>query len=265
MIIDIHAHPLSGHPLTKAPLTAGECAALMLEQMQLGGVSRAALLGHPVYPGQTIGQIRAVNDFTAEVIAAAPEHFFGMAFINPALAEADVVAELERALSLPGFLAIKLEIDLNCRDPRLDAVAAVALRHNVPILHHTWYLNMANLTEEGREYQKDRSEPHDVAHLARRFPDLNIIMAHLEGSGIRGLTDIADCPNVWVDTSGSLPFSGTLEYGVELLGAERILFGSDLPYRSYETQLARVLGSGLSLTEQAQILHLNAARLFPSL
>lgn len=262
MIIDVHTHPPDYHDASRTSLTPGESAEILLEQMQLAKISRCGLLGCSVSPGQTLASIHAVNDFSAAIARLHPERFFAMAFINPNLPQEEVESELDRCLSLPEFKAVKLELDVNCRSPRLDIVARKALEYDVPVLHHSWYVNLWNMSAAGRKHQQFRSEPHDVADFARRFPDLKIIMAHLEGSGVRGLIDIADCPNVWVDTSGSQPFSGTLEYGVRLLGSERILFGSDACIRSYETQLGRVLGSPLCAGDRENILYRNAATLF---
>ena len=64
-----------------------------------------------------------------------------------------------------------------------------------------------------------------------------IIMAHLTACGLRGVMEIADVPNVWIDTSAYLPFAGLVEYAVEKLGAERVLYGSDLVIRDLPAQI----------------------------
>ena len=77
----------------------------------------------------------------------------------------------------------------------------------------------------------------------------------------RGVLDIHDLPNVYVDTSGSQPDAGFVEFAVEQLGAERILYGSDAPIRDYASQLAKVTGARISDRERQRILGENAARL----
>jgi predicted TIM-barrel fold metal-dependent hydrolase len=49
---------------------------------------------------------------------------------------------------------------------------------------------------------------------------------------------------------------------VQEAGAERIVFGSDVPLMDPGYQLGRVLGSLLSADEKRRILYENAARLF---
>jgi len=160
---------------------------------------------------------------------------------------------LDRCIGDFGMKGIKLWIAVNARDARLDAVMAGARRHNLPVLHHAWY--------KATGYVYNESTPADVRDLALRFPDVPIIMAHLNGCGVRGVLDIQDLPNVYIDTSGSQPDAGFTEFAVEQLGAERILFSSDAPIRDYAVQLTKVTGAKISDANRQQILGQNAARL----
>lgn len=260
-IIDIHTHP-EPFGTFQSPWSVDQSLALMLPHMDHYGVQYSGLLGYDVMPGKDETSVRRVNDFTAEMVAARPDRFFGFAFINPTLPGRFVDEELDRCLSMPQFRGIKLEIDLNCRNPLLDRVMHKAVEHDVPALHHSWYLNTWSMQPADVEMQRQRSEPHDIADLARRHPDAKIIMAHLEGSGPRGILDVADLPNIWIDTSGSQPFSGTLEFAIRTISADRILFGSDMMGRGMPSQLGRILGSRLSADQQDRILYRNAQTLF---
>jgi predicted TIM-barrel fold metal-dependent hydrolase len=123
----------------------------------------------------------------------------------------------------------------------------------VPVLHHAWYKATAEVASE--------STPAEVASLARRFPAVIFIMAHLGGGRERGVLDVADCANLLVDTSGSQPEAGMVEYAVRRLGPERVIFGSDWPIRDFGTQVGRVSGAELTPEEQELIFRGNAARL----
>ena len=68
-------------------------------------------------------------------------------------------------------------------------------------------------------------------------------------------------PNVWVDTSGAYPIDGILEYAVEHLGAERVLYGSDIPIRESRVKIGHVLGARISAADKNKILYDNAAKL----
>lgn len=255
-IIDAHIHPDERGWGKSSP---GEMVDACLEPMDRNGVWCSGLLGR-VHCGQSADEVRTGNDAMRAMVAHCPERFYGLCFVNPALSKDEVAGELDRCLALPEFVAIKLELDVNCLDRRMEVVAEKALEFNVPILHHSWYVNLWNYPTP--EKQKDRSEPWEIAEWARRHPELRILMAHMEGCGERGIQDIADVPNVWIDTSGSQPFAGTLEYALRLLGASRIVFGSDLFGRSLEPQLARIFDCTMSAEDREKILWRNAAQLF---
>lgn len=258
-IIDIHTHPVRTTE-AGAILSVRDSADLMLCHMDRGSVAMSGLLGYDVAPFQSMEAVSTVNNFTCSLIEEERERFFGLCFINPALPESYVADELDRCLEKPEFRGIKLELDVNCRSQRLDLVMEKAIKYQVPVLHHSWYIN---LWQNGsNRWQENRSEPHDIADLARRFPSVDIIMAHLEGSNIRGILDVAELENVWIDTSGSQPFSGTLEFAVKEIGSHRILFGSDLFLRGLASQLGRILGSSLRQADLEAILFQNAQRLF---
>jgi predicted TIM-barrel fold metal-dependent hydrolase len=130
-----------------------------------------------------------------------------------------------------------------------------AAERGVPVLQHAWLKTTGN--------QPDESAPQDVAELARRHPQVTIIMAHLNGHTPRGIEAVVNISNVVVDTSGGDPESGMLELAVLRLGAKRVLFGSDAPVRHFGVSLAKVLGAELPERAKCDILWNNAARLLP--
>lgn len=108
-------------------------------------------------------------------------------------------------------------------------------------------------------------QANDCVLAARdRRPEATLIMAHLFGAGQRGLADIAPWSSVLADCCGGEPEAGRMERAVDALGADRIVFGSDAPGRSFATQLAKVLGARISEEAKRLILWGNAARLLPA-
>jgi predicted TIM-barrel fold metal-dependent hydrolase len=100
-----------------------------------------------------------------------------------------------------------------------------------------------------------------VADLARRHPDAQIIMAHLNGAGLRGLEALVDVPNVVVDISGGDPETGMVETAVARLGMDRVVYGSDAPIRHFGVTMNKVLGADISADVKQAILWDNAARI----
>ncbi len=256
-IIDVHIHP--DYPAK--PKGGAFQAELLTKQMDRYGVEISGILGR-VYPHQTPAEVTEWNSFTIETVKAAPKRLYGLSYIDPSLPRSFVIEELDRTLSQPEIRGIKLEVDVNARDGRMDIVMEKAIQYDVPVLQHSWYINLWETSPEGHYHQAGRTEPHDVADLARRFPEAKILMAHMEGSGIRGLLDVLDCPNVWVDTSGSQPFTGTVEYAVKHLGSDHLVFGTDRLGRGLDSQLARITGAAIDETARQKILFHNAVELY---
>ena len=105
------------------------------------------------------------------------------------------------------------------------------------------------------------SDPEDTALLARRHPNVQVIMAHLTGCGYRGVLEAKGIDNLVVDTSGGFPESGILDYALEHLGPDHIVYGSDLPIRETSVTLHRTLAGAMSPSELAKVLHGNTRRL----
>ena len=137
----------------------------------------------------------------------------------------------------------------------MGPVMAAARRWKLPVLQHSWSM-------EHIRQRRFHSDPEDTAALGRKYPDVTIIMAHLSGCEARGVLEIKDLPNVVVDTSGGTPVAGLVEYAVEQLGPDRVLFGSDLTGRATTVALARVTGADLSAADKRKVLNDNAVRVF---
>jgi uncharacterized protein len=245
-VIDIHAHTsLSDESLSER---------LVADAARLG-IRTICDLGDVFAFGEwpTEDQVAAINDETIASVARFPDSFVGFLHLNPEHGERFLIAEIDRCILGGGLRGIKLEVSVNSRDGRLDPIMRRAEELDIPLLHHAWY----------KTVQKTRceSDPSDIADLASRFPRVTIVMAHLTGGAERGVQDVKPFPNVLIDTSGSQPVSGLVEYGVRELGADRIVFGSDVPGRDFAVQLGRVLGAAISEEEREKVLRLNAERI----
>lgn len=203
----------------------------------------------------TADDLVVANGWASEIVAG-NAGFAGLVYCSPD--HVDVSLELMRRHIAEGpFVGIKLWIARKASDPALDPIVSYAAELGVPVLQHAWYKTVGQLPGE--------STPADVAHLAARHPDATIQMAHLSGCGERGVLDIADLPNVVVDTCGGDPEDGMVDFALEHLGAERILYGSDAPGRDFGVQLSRVLAAGLDDDQLRAVLAGNARRLYTRL
>lgn len=247
MTIDIHVHP----PRRKDSRGIDQ----MIAVAQRAGVDLLCLLGRVGEngPDPTPSSIQEANTETIELVRMHPDACCGMTYLSAAHDRQFILEEIQRTVVEGPSVGIKLWIAVNARDERLDPIMERAAELDIPVLHHSWYKTVDKRFNE--------STPADMAHLAQRHPQTKLIMAHLNGCGWRGVADIKPHPNVHVDTSGSQPEHGLVEYAAEELGAERILYGSDAPGRDFACQLGKVLGANLSETEREAILGGNAQRL----
>ena len=92
-----------------------------------------------------------------------------------------------------------------------------------------------------KEAPPNEAPPLEIAELAHRFPQGQFIMAHMGAQFEHGLRAIEDCANVAVDYAGSINENGAYQLGLELLGPERVVFGTDLPGADYYVNVGRVL------------------------
>jgi predicted TIM-barrel fold metal-dependent hydrolase len=250
MIIDIHSH-FPWAPEYSRPQDVD----VFVRRAERFGVDRLCSSGNVVLhgPNPTARQVRDINRWTAQAMARHPERIVGLCFLNP-LAGADAVRrEIDWAIGHNGFRGIKLLIAVNCRSRKLDPIMTAAGELGVPVLHHSAYNTLG--------IPPTASNPADMADLAGRFPGVSIIMAHLGHTRVQGLTEIAPHRNLSVDVSGSQPTRGLLEEAVARLGAERIVFGTDLPIRDYANMLGKMYEAPLTDRQRRMILGQNAARL----
>jgi uncharacterized protein len=120
----------------------------------------------------------------------------------------------------------------------------------------------------------DANQPGKFVNLAMAVPESKLILAHAHGPGFPQLLvyDIlARYPdfrrNVWIDISitGPLlaggPFAEQFTWVLRKVGTDRVVFGSDYPVDDPLTAIRSVVDLGFTDSEQAAILHDNAAAL----
>jgi predicted TIM-barrel fold metal-dependent hydrolase len=250
-VIDVHTHPV----FFNAGRSPAELRRLIAHGRRFN-IEHMIVLGDVLVFGSkpNAAQLRQINDDTARLARLFPDYFTAFVYLNPLLGERATMAEAERCAALPGFRGIKLEIANNAAHSCMRHVAKAARTFNLPVLQHSW--STTNIRD-----RKHQSDPIDTALFARRNPDVRIIMAHLTGIGFRGVLEAKGLPNLYVDTSGGFPEEGLIEFAAEHLGADHVLYGSDLPIRENSVTIGRILGTKLSAADKQRMLFGNTARL----
>ena len=229
----------------------GQTPAELLARLDAADIDQAVVC--PVKPrGYHLGP---ANDLVAEAAAREPR-LVGLCRVDPNLGD-EAVAELERGvltLGLHGLFLHPWEETF-----RVNAPGVVD-----PLLSRCAELDIPVLVAAGYPWV---SEAAQIGDLARRFPNVPIVMTHGGQINISGLGQ-ADAlhvlrthPNVHVETSGVYR-QDFLEDVVTELGAQRVVFGSNSPRMDPRLEVQRVRWANLPDSDKALILADNAERLF---
>lgn len=248
MIIDVHVHPHVSRRLedfTELVAIAEQFDA----QLVTYSVRPVAVGNNHEYPSPE--NIRACNDQTRDLMECYPDRVHGFAYVNPGH-EQEACAELDYRLGQEHFVGLKLWVAVPCADSRLDALMEICAHYRVPALQHTWIKATGQKSGE--------SPPEMVAALAKRHPRTTIIAAHAGGDYEYGAKVFRNHENVLLDIGGNECNAGYVQILVDHVGADRVIFGTDMPGRSFTSQLAKVLGTDLSAADKDKILFRNMAR-----
>ncbi len=102
----------------------------------------------------------------------------------------------------------------------------------------------------------------DMVQFADKYPDMNLIIAHLGSDEHVEAIKKAKHGNIYTDTSGGRSyFNNVVEYAVEQVGSEKIFFGTDTYSCGFQT--GRILFARISDKDKENILYYNAKRHFP--
>ena len=204
-----------------------------------------------------------INDYILESVAKYPKRLIGFCSAAPTEGR-DAVKELERCIQggAKGFGELRLDTQLP-GDGWLEIIrpfAEMIIEKNLFLLTHS--SDPIGHAHPG----KGEVTPDLLYSLATTFPDLKIICAHWGG----GLPFYALMPevkaalkNVYFDTAAS-PFLYTPQvYGqvVQLVGEDKILFGSDYPLIPQRRFLKEITALDLPEATKKKILAGNAKKL----
>jgi predicted TIM-barrel fold metal-dependent hydrolase len=221
--------------------------------------------------GETVSEKDAL-----EVLKRYPDKLFGFVWLS--LWKDTVQAnidKLNRWIADGPLIGMKMAgTDGVCSVPAYDPVFERAAQLKAVIFIHAWFKTGAGLLNPnagyitktppvlpGGLYTPDESTPLDVAKLASRRPETPIICGHAGGDWELGLRAIRSARNVLAEISGSFPTRGIVEMAVRELGARRVVYGSDIPGRSFSSQLAKVHGAAISDADKQLIFSGNLRRI----
>lgn len=245
MLIDVHTHailPDDGHVLR-----AEEQLLRAMDRYEIDRIYISNFVD--LYPDED--EVDYANGEAERFMKEHPNRVEGYIYVSPELPNAMDV--LRRGIEAQGFSGVKFWVSAFCDDQRFDPLVEKVEEYGVPLLLHCWHKATGHFPFEATGVH--------AANLAARHPNLKIIMAHFGGNCYHGIPAIRPYKNVWVDISGSVFRADELNYTVEKIGAERVLFGSDMP-GTYLPNLGQVMEADLTQEEREHIYYKNAIKLF---
>lgn len=232
MIIDFHHHLLD----------LEQYADRLIDTMDELRIDKVCLSGLGLPSDNWLGDLSPTNDDVLRAMERFPDRVIGFGVIRLGDDPPERIAELHAA----GFRGIKTTRPRrNYDDPAFDEHYALAERLGLPILFHTGFIVGVD-SDRQDDVSSARCRPVFLDRVARTFPGLTIVMAHL---GVPWHDEAAQMcrfnPNVYVDLSGSPQgwrnrkkpeFFADLFYWENAF--EKILFGSDVAWPDLAGSLA---------------------------
>jgi len=240
-VIDFHAH------VGRADRSGWkDDPALMLCAMDAAGIDVACLF-HIHYPDGTTS-----NDLTARFVAQHPDRFIGFAYVSPLMPER-MVPELTRAIDELEFAAIKLyspftSWDLN--QPQWDPIYQFADERGLAVIIHTG--------------PHPRAQPKFLSDVAPRYSRAKFVAGHSGNTPDERAQAVAAArvhPNIYLETCSTFRTPGVIEQLVNEAGADRVLFGTDMPLLDPRSQLGKIITARISDEAKQKVLGGNARRL----
>ena len=276
MIIDFHAHvfPPRIKKNRRQYIDNDPCFAVLYSQKEAKLATTDELIDSMDKAGIDISVIVNIgwithelcvetNDYILESIARYPQRLIGFCTVQPQSPGA-AIAEIERCArgGARGIGEMRPDMQLfDLRDEEIMQSFAEALRkHKLILLTHA-------SEPVGHEYPgKGIITPDMLYPFITSFPDLTIVCAHWGG----GLPFYALMPevkqamkNVFFDTAASPFLYSPQIYNqiTQLVGADKILFGSDYPLLAQAQVLQEISSADLPEEAKGLILSGNAQRL----
>ena len=227
----------------------------LVEAAEILGIERV-FCSRPITGGvmADINVVRDANDSVLAAIRRHPQRLGGYCFVQPGNGPA-ALDEIDRCLAA-GMIGVKLYNQFKYTDPVVFPIAERCIARGIPFLGHSAFLtDPRSLAQQPRT-----SHALDFCALSQRYPELLLILGHINGGGDWEWTikALRECPNVFVDTSGSVTEDDTIGQCVRELGAHRVVFATDA---TMEGCVGKMLSAELTTEQREDVFWRNFQRI----
>lgn len=254
-VIDFHTHPyLSGEEFlnfyperfTPDPV---QCRT-DLERAGISKICGSVILKKPYRREEGFAQIRRCNQRAIELRELLGGFYVPGFHVHPDFV-VESIAEIEemhaRGVRLIGELVPYLHGWSDYSNRGLSRILDAAGKYRMVVSFHT-------MAEEQDEMTRMVREHPDVTFVAAHPNEREVYKKHLERMEL--------CGNLYLDLSGTGIFRyGSIAYGVDRVGSERFLFGTDYPICNPRMYVQAVYQEPIAPADEENIMYKNARRI----
>lgn len=189
----------------------------------------------PIWPNQTFEEYYAASKLEDRIIP------FTTCVLDMDIA--DMCEKLRKDIAR-GAKGLKLHPTIQnvpLDDPRIEAAVRVFTDADLPVLTHcganSYYTDDDPHSKESTPMFSDFQTA--VVPFCHKWPDTKIIVAHSASCCDILYEGVKDLNNVWTDTS--MCSAAMMRKAVELLGVDKVLFGTDVPFGSFHYSVAELI------------------------
>jgi len=197
-------------------------------------------------------EFRESNDHVIKAMKQFPGRIMGQVTLNPTY-KRESLEEIKRCIDL-GMVGIKVYYQVKINDPLFYPIIEKSIDLKLLILMHSnCQLGMGGYRMKyDTHLNPNTSVPEDFVEISKRYPEAIFQYAHIGGGGDweYACKAFKNCPNIYVDTSGSNNEAGMIDFALKYLGEDRLLFGTD---SSYFQGVGNILSSDLNEVQRKKI------------
>jgi predicted TIM-barrel fold metal-dependent hydrolase len=248
MIIDADTHI--------AP-TGGEFALEEhLKRLERAGIDKALTWLKPDYSGT---EIEGHNRYVYDAAQKYPGKILGFGWADPTVSVDHAIKMVKVCTEEYGFYGVKLngaqnDYDIDSQDLALPVIEEIAKSGKILAFH---------IGPDAYEH----THPLRAARVAKLYPEMPVLMIHLgmtDPDMTSAVVEVAkECANMLL--IGSATNDKYVLQAIKALGADRVCFGSDAPFRNpyvIKAMYEAFMEDELTQEEQAMVMGGNIARIF---
>jgi len=256
LVADAHSHVMGSEQHMVLGMCFPDCSPD--RQMQINRRMGLDIQCQASWTGPVSAAARIGNDILLESQKRFPDVVVPMATVDPSqMTPEELAAEIDRVFVRGPAAGLKPyhSMGIPYHAPDWSPFFEYGNEHRLFALLHP----LGNLT-----WAPDSPQARGYVEIAERYPNLSVLIAHSGGSFSYARTALwiaRQRSNVFLELTLTPVPTGIIEWLVEEIGADRVLFGTDAPMRDPRPQLGWVVHADISENDKRKILGINFCRI----